>query len=459
MTNYNWTDNPTQADVSVYNPDVLNECLMHLKYDNNHIPSTRFCFNSGNTNSYGNADLIEASLSTNIKYATPGAYVFTAPSDAYYEVVMAGGGGSSASGCTLYSTVSYAGGGSGAVFVGEVFLTAGEHYVTVGSAGGNNNTSLDNLIIAGGGGNATLTNFNALCTNQRGGSVSINAAVQNVSVNSNGNAGGFSNGNIAQYGGASVYYNYGKGADSGCGSEATCGYFSVKLNSYDKNISYKIGGNYPSLTGTLTSGEKFVLDGLNSDDADLLSNGVYHKFVGADGSSELLKNQIFKQSISPNANVNDVWLNTSCEPVTTLKWNGSDWVRYDKIPLGQITISNNSITAVSTFPYNQNGYDFNSKSPLAKPSGIYTDLILPASSGYITAPYNGVIQLASNSANYMQLYNSSRNGYLAALPALQNNDRQSMCLSIPCQKGDQIQIFYTMDSLRWFRCYADEGSF
>ena len=31
---YNWTDNPTEAGVSEYSPDVLNENLMHLKYDN-----------------------------------------------------------------------------------------------------------------------------------------------------------------------------------------------------------------------------------------------------------------------------------------------------------------------------------------------------------------------------------------------------------------------------------------
>lgn len=34
MTNtYEWTDNPTVSGVSVYDPDVLNDCLMHLKYD------------------------------------------------------------------------------------------------------------------------------------------------------------------------------------------------------------------------------------------------------------------------------------------------------------------------------------------------------------------------------------------------------------------------------------------
>lgn len=34
MTNtYEWTDNPTVSGISVYDPDVLNDCLMHLKYD------------------------------------------------------------------------------------------------------------------------------------------------------------------------------------------------------------------------------------------------------------------------------------------------------------------------------------------------------------------------------------------------------------------------------------------
>jgi len=30
---YQWTDNPTVSGVSQCNTDVLNDCLMHLKYD------------------------------------------------------------------------------------------------------------------------------------------------------------------------------------------------------------------------------------------------------------------------------------------------------------------------------------------------------------------------------------------------------------------------------------------
>ncbi len=36
--NYGWTDNPTVAGISSYDPDVLNDCLMHLKYNNGTVP-------------------------------------------------------------------------------------------------------------------------------------------------------------------------------------------------------------------------------------------------------------------------------------------------------------------------------------------------------------------------------------------------------------------------------------
>ena len=37
MTQYTWADNPTAAKVAVCDPNVLNSCLMHLKYD---VPET-----------------------------------------------------------------------------------------------------------------------------------------------------------------------------------------------------------------------------------------------------------------------------------------------------------------------------------------------------------------------------------------------------------------------------------
>lgn len=453
MTNYKWTDNPTEADVSTYNPDVLNECLMHLKYNNIPSSTTKYCFNDGNTDTSGNSDLVNVNLSTNIEYASPGEYTFTAPVTGYYSVIMVGGGGSSASGLTSLSTISYAGGGSGAAFVGEVYLSAGVHSVSVGSAGGENNTSIDNIIIAGGGGNASLINYNLNVLSQNGGVVTVNGTTRNVSVNESGNAGGFSNGNIPQNGGASVYHGFGKGADSGKGSGASCGYFSIKLKSENSNISYKVGGVYPLLTGTLANGEKFFVNGINSDNAEILSDGTYIKFVGKNGSSELIKNSFFRQQSAPSSPANgDVWFDIGTEPCEAKQWNGSQWVSYEKIPLCKFTVQNSSIISVFNFPYNQNGYNINMLSHYGKPSAQYKTLQLPASGSTIIAPFDGFISVLTDSSKKIILTNMSAGNFTSSVQSASNIAQSAF---IPCRKNDNIKITYDITTLNYFRCYSD----
>lgn len=74
MTNdeYTWTDNPTVSGVSVCNTDVLNECLMHLKYDH-----------KGNGSGLNLFDVIEKDhiLSTEESkgFAPLGTYVYKEP--------------------------------------------------------------------------------------------------------------------------------------------------------------------------------------------------------------------------------------------------------------------------------------------------------------------------------------------------------------------------------------------
>ena len=198
-----------------------------------------------------------------------------------------------------------------------------------------------------------------------------------------------------------------------------------------------------------------MVNGLNSDDSQYLTDGTYHKFVGADGSSELIKNTIYRQALSPAANVGDVWINTALEPFSVLKYNGSSWESYDKIPLGEIVVSNGVVSAFKTFPYNQNGYNVNMRTPMGKPSGKYTDLQLPASGGTIIAPYNGHVQLAALGCSSLQLYNLSRTGYWDSIA---NQSGNASCITVPCQKGDIIQAYYEITTHRYFRCYADEGA-
>lgn len=47
MGNYNWVDDPTKVKAADCNPDILNECLMHLKYNNSNNSDKVNCFTSG----------------------------------------------------------------------------------------------------------------------------------------------------------------------------------------------------------------------------------------------------------------------------------------------------------------------------------------------------------------------------------------------------------------------------
>ncbi len=91
-----------------------------------------------------------------------------------------------------------------------------------------------------------------------------------------------------------------------------------------------------------------------------LANGTYNVFIGIDSTNEYFKNTIYKQKNEPvTKKPNDIWLNTSKEPLFAGKWDGTTWVEYNKVPAGSFTIENSTISTVSVFPYNQNGYNVN----------------------------------------------------------------------------------------------------
>lgn len=154
------------------------------------------------------------------EYTTPGTYTINVPVAGYYTVWLVGGGGLGVSNLNMYAVAANAGGGSGAGFAGELYLTAGNHTVTVG--GVNGNTSIDG-ITAGAGANASFTNL-VNATSGVGGTLSVTGTVRNVTLQSNGNSGSSGIGaHVA--GGASVYNGWGAGGASN-GYPAT-GYFRL----------------------------------------------------------------------------------------------------------------------------------------------------------------------------------------------------------------------------------------
>jgi len=146
------------------------------------------------------------------------------------------------------------------------------------------------------------------------------------------------------------------------------------------NVTAKVGGSYPSLVISNYKGEFSTITAITTINMTGKTNGVYNVFVKSTGETYTLANTVYKQPDRPTMVDGDVWLNTSVEPISAIKYSGTSDVEFLDVPIGKITIASSAISAVETYPYNQNGYDVN----------VLTHLKSLTSNGYTKLP-NGLI--------------------------------------------------------------------
>lgn len=183
------------------------------------------------------------------EYTNPNTYNFTVPSSGWYNLIIVGGGGYGASSWWSYGNNAYgltAGGGSGAGFVGDIYLSAGNYSVVLGAPAGNTvfyDSNSTALITAGAGGNGV-----ANAAGQRyagaGGTMTIpgTTQLQNITLNTSGNSGGTDAMVFPTMphvpGGASVYGGFGAGGASN--GSPTSGYFKLEGTYTETSISNQI---------------------------------------------------------------------------------------------------------------------------------------------------------------------------------------------------------------------------
>lgn len=123
------------------------------------------------------------------------------------------------------------------------------------------------------------------------------------------------------------------------------------------NVSFKVGGSYPSLVVSNARGTFSTFTSVGTLSMSGKPNGNHNIFINTSGNVYSLANNIYRQASRPTLIEGDVWLNTSSEPLRAIKYTGGSDVEFLDVPLGKVTISSGAITAVETFSYNQNGYD------------------------------------------------------------------------------------------------------
>lgn len=314
MTNYIWTDNPTKSGVAVCNTDILNECLMHLKYNAQSGGSsvTPFCVNSGNTDLNGDGDLIGTNIvSQTINYVQPVLRDNGTPGESPLAVRWMKNGGSNLG--YPYNTDSTR--APYKLFDGQ---TTQSSYINLGYA--NELKIYFNEPIC-------LTGFEQLFPDDShtySGEVKVWSRTQNswvalcnFSKLSENNKIVVTFNNEEKYDTYRICYlssNYTINNDSCLPLAEVNLQGRIVDGSYGSNLFFKVGGEYPALSATDVSGNAVVRSSIPAKDVSELADGSYNIFVGADGE-EYSSNTIYRQKSIPDAVTGDIWLDTSVEPL------------------------------------------------------------------------------------------------------------------------------------------------
>lgn len=175
------------------------------------------------------------------------------------------------------------------------------------------------------------------------------------------------------------------------------------LFSYDVlRITPKIGGVYANLVFSDYQGIQTTVSSATIISMTGKPDGDYNIFIKSDGTLYTLANTIYKQPARPTMVDGDIWLNTSVDLFNCIKYDGTNDVQFLDMPLGKVTVKTSAITAIETFPFNQNGHNINTQSTLKSGTSLAASISSLAMPNYA----NGVNKV------WNTLYQAESNGYL-----------------------------------------------
>lgn len=200
-------------------------------------------------------------------------------------------------------------------------------------------------------------------------------------------------------------------------------------------VTPKIGGAYANLIISDYKGNNTTIASVSPSTLNLAGNsdGTYNIFVNSSGSLYILNNTIYRQAARPTMVVNDIWLDISKDSFSCIKYNGTADIEFLDVPLGKVTISGGTITAIETFAFSQNGYNINSQTT------IVSGTSLAASMANMTMPNYA----AGVTKSWATTYQADTNGYVYVWAAF----------------GSKLEV--SLDNSTWrtvqYSWHADQG--
>ncbi len=198
-----------------------------------------------------------------------------------------------------------------------------------------------------------------------------------------------------------------------------------------------------SFTLTDYKGNTSTISSVPAINCSSFNDGVHNIFVTTDGVTQHYKNTIYAQNAVPTSPLeNDIWVNSSKEPIFVGKYDGSSWNEFLLVPVGSVEIENNSVKTLKIFPFNQNGYNINSNS-----------VAVDGSLAHLKASGRGVISSnsicdysTSTTIVWNTLYTAATNGLLFVRGYLSDNKNFSVQIGTTSALGNTVAYSYLTDT-------------
>ena len=376
QSNHSWVDNPTESGVAIYDPDILNECLMHLKYNNE--KATPFCINRGSVDSDNLPNILSFENNTlNFNCGTSIIPELEGNIEENWNItsshsaengfdIFKSFNNTSSDYCRLIAQASAETPVSITISSSEIFEC---DYIYIKFLDIYNASSMKNFYIIDDNGDIIFNSNDNITFLEKdkflipiigytGTSLSI---ITTDTVDT------------------SNYVNFPK----------------IKLLKKEQVLAYtNIKGNTLFATNIAPIEIPTQTDGT----LNIAINNNIAEIIGT----------IQKTFIAPESpSINDIWLNKTEEPLNAYKWNGTHWKPYHGVPIGEVEVLSSQISSVKTFPYNKNGYLDIDNWKLSCPD--YTkgiSLPLDTTERTYIAPCNGVVTvfLMGNANQWGYLY-------------------------------------------------------
>ncbi len=160
---------------------------------------------------------------------------------------------------------------------------------------------------------------------------------------------------------------------------------TVNENRVVFKVSDGTDGALEPVTFSTATGERATRTQLAAIDMSSAEDGNYIICAKTVGSPYATKGKLYRCKKEPSMSSGDIWFDTSAIPFKAWHHNGINKYEFEDVPIGTAEISDGNLISVTTYPYNQNGFDINADTQINSSAKLVKSILHYSKPDYTSA--------------------------------------------------------------------------